>query len=74
MTRCPLRVRWPRPRPAGPQVEVLLDRLGAPAGRPTLVNTGGESFAGDFPPAVVEAVDAGSVGMDPLAPSLWVCG
>jgi putative nucleotidyltransferase with HDIG domain len=52
--------------PFRPQVKVLLDRLGAAVEQPPLVNTWGPDARGDFPSAVVEAVDPDSVGIDPL--------
>jgi putative nucleotidyltransferase with HDIG domain len=53
--------------PFRPQVKVLLDRLGAPVEEPVLVNTWEPDARGDFPSAVVEAVDPDAVNLDPLA-------
>ena len=52
--------------PFRPQVKVLLDRAGQPAGTELLINTWEPDGRGDFPWAVVEAVDPDSVDLDPL--------
>ena len=52
--------------PFRPQVKILLDRLGERVEQPPLVNTWEADSRGDFPYAVVEAVDPDSVTIDPL--------
>jgi putative nucleotidyltransferase with HDIG domain len=53
--------------PFRPQVKLLLDRLGQPFETATLINTWEPDGRGDFPCAVVEAVDPETVNIDPLA-------
>ena len=52
--------------PFRPQVKVLLDRLGERRESPILVNTWEPDERGDFPFAVVEAVDPDTVPIDGL--------
>jgi putative nucleotidyltransferase with HDIG domain len=52
--------------PFRPQVKILRDTLGQPIETPTLVNTWEPDGRGDFPCAVVEAVDPDAVQIDPL--------
>jgi hypothetical protein len=52
--------------PFRPQVKVLLDRLGQPLGTPALLNTWEPDTRGEFPAAVVEAVDPDAVHLEPL--------
>jgi len=53
--------------PFRPQVKLLLDRSGHPTEDPQLVNTWEADARGEFPWAVVEAVDPDTVQIDPLA-------
>jgi putative nucleotidyltransferase with HDIG domain len=53
--------------PFRPQVKVLLDRHGAPHDTPALVNTWEPDARGEFPFAVVEAVDPDAIHIDPLS-------
>jgi putative nucleotidyltransferase with HDIG domain len=60
-------VRLSTDDPFRPQVKLLRDRLGQPLETPTLANTWDRDERGDYPRAVVEAVDAADAGIDPLA-------
>jgi putative nucleotidyltransferase with HDIG domain len=53
--------------PFRPQVKVLLDAAGGRVEDPALVNTWEPDGRGEFPHAVVEAVDPDAVQIDPLA-------
>jgi putative nucleotidyltransferase with HDIG domain len=53
--------------PFRPQVKVLLDDQGQPVEDAVLVNTWERNARGDFPKAVVEAIDPDTVQIDPLA-------
>ena len=53
--------------PFRPQVKLILDTKGAPYETPLLTNTWDRDARGQFPRAVVEAVDGSQVGIDPLA-------
>ncbi len=53
--------------PFRPQVKLILDRLGQRREEQPLVNTWEPDARGDFPHAVVEAVDPDSVQLDPLS-------
>ncbi|MEW6320805.1 MAG: HD domain-containing phosphohydrolase [Acidobacteriota bacterium] len=53
--------------PFRPQVKILRDRLGQPLESPLLANTWERDDRGDYPLAVVEAVDPEEAGIDPLA-------
>jgi putative nucleotidyltransferase with HDIG domain len=52
--------------PFRPQVKLLRDSTGATLETPLLTNTWDRDSRGEFPRAVVEAVDAQEVGVDPL--------
>ncbi|MEO6236406.1 MAG: hypothetical protein ABIQ52_05360 [Vicinamibacterales bacterium] len=49
-----------------PQVKIVRDRDGGELEAPALVNTWAPDDRGDFPWAVVDAVDAAVAGLDPL--------
>jgi putative nucleotidyltransferase with HDIG domain len=53
--------------PFRPQVKLIKDSTGAALETPLLTNTWDRDSRGEFPRAVVEAVDAQQVGVDPLA-------
>ncbi len=53
--------------PFRPQVKLILDANGAPYETPMLANTWDRDWRGEYPRAVVEAVDGPVVGIDPLA-------
>jgi len=53
--------------PFRPQVKLLTDRLGQPIEVPVLANTWERNDRGDYPRAIVEAVDPDSTDIDPLA-------
>ncbi|MGE3273612.1 MAG: HD-GYP domain-containing protein [Vicinamibacterales bacterium] len=53
--------------PFRPQVKLLRDRRGEPLEAPVLANTWDRDARGEYPRAVVEAVDAAEAGVDPLA-------
>lgn len=53
--------------PFRPQVKVLFNRLGERLETPELANTWERDWRGDFPRAVVEAVDPDSMDLDPLS-------
>jgi len=53
--------------PFRPQVKLILDSHGAPYETPMLTNTWDRDSRGEYPRAVVEAVDGPAVGLDPLA-------
>ena len=53
--------------PFRPQVKLILDAKGAPYETPMLTNTWDRDSRGEYPRAVVEAVDGPAVGLDPLA-------
>ena len=53
--------------PFRPQVKLITDRKGEKLDAPLLTNTWDRDSRGEFPRAVVEAVDAAKVGIDPLA-------
>ncbi|MDP1572560.1 MAG: HD-GYP domain-containing protein [Vicinamibacterales bacterium] len=53
--------------PFRPQVKLLTDRLGQPLESPVLANTWERNDRGDYPRAIVEAVDPDSSDIDPLA-------
>jgi putative nucleotidyltransferase with HDIG domain len=53
--------------PFRPQVKLLLDARGEAIEEPSLVNTWEPDSRGEFPRAVVEAVDPDAVQIDPLA-------
>jgi putative nucleotidyltransferase with HDIG domain len=53
--------------PFRPQVKLIKDSKGATLETPLLTNTWDRDSRGEFPRAVVEAVDAQQVGVDPLA-------
>jgi len=53
--------------PFRPQVKLILDANGAPYETPMLANTWDRDSRGEYPRAVVEAVDGPVVGIDPLA-------
>jgi putative nucleotidyltransferase with HDIG domain len=53
--------------PFRPQVKLIKDSTGAALETPLLTNTWDRDNRGEFPRAVVEAVDAQQVGVDPLA-------
>lgn len=52
--------------PFRPQVKLILDRKGEKLEIPLLTNTWDRDVRGEFPRAVVEAVDSQQVGIDPL--------
>lgn len=52
--------------PFRPQVKVLFDRCGERLESPILANTWERDARGDFPRAVVEAVDPDAIDLDPL--------
>ncbi len=52
--------------PFRPQVKILMDRSGAMLDEPGLANTWDRDHRGEYPHAVVEAVDPESVAIDPL--------
>ena len=52
--------------PFRPQVKILMDRSGAMIDEPMLANTWDRDSRGEYPYAVVEAVDPESVAIDPL--------
>jgi putative nucleotidyltransferase with HDIG domain len=52
--------------PFRPQVKILMDRAGAIIEEPLLANTWDRDPRGEYPYAVVEAVDPESVAIDPL--------
>jgi hypothetical protein len=52
--------------PFRPQVKLITDRKGDKLETPMLTNTWDRDARGDFPRAVVEAVDGAQVGIDPL--------
>jgi len=53
--------------PFRPQVKLITDRKGDRLETPLLTNTWDRDSRGEFPRAVVEAVDGAQVGIDPLA-------
>jgi len=53
--------------PFRPQVKLILDEQGAKLEEPVLVNTWERDARGEFPRAVVEAVDPDQVSIDPIA-------
>ena len=53
--------------PFRPQVKLIRDHKGNPLETPLLTNTWDRDSRGEFPRAVVEAVDAQQLGVDPLA-------
>ena len=53
--------------PFRPQVKLITDSKGNKLEAPLLTNTWDRDSRGDFPRAVVEAVDGPQVGIDPLA-------
>jgi HD-GYP domain-containing protein (c-di-GMP phosphodiesterase class II) len=53
--------------PFRPQVKLLTDRRGGVLEAPVLASTSERTDRGDFPRAVIEAVDADSTDIDPLA-------
>ena len=53
--------------PFRPQVKLVLDANGAPYETPMLTNTWDRDSRGEYPRAVVAAVDGPVVGIDPLA-------
>lgn len=53
--------------PFRPQVKLILEASGAPYETPMLANTWDRDSRGEYPRAVVEAVDGPVVGIDPLA-------
>jgi putative nucleotidyltransferase with HDIG domain len=53
--------------PFRPQVKLVLDAKGAPYETPLLANMWDRDSRGEYPRAVVEAVDGASIGIDPLA-------
>jgi len=53
--------------PFRPQVKLILDANGAPYETPMLANTWDRDSRGEYPRAVVEAVDGPVVGIDPLS-------
>ena len=53
--------------PFRPQVKLIMDAKGQPLETPLLTNTWDRDTRGEFPRAVVEAVDGQQVGIDPLA-------
>jgi putative nucleotidyltransferase with HDIG domain len=53
--------------PFRPQVKIVRDREGNPIEAPQLVNTWERGDRGEYPWAVVEAVDPEAAGIDPLA-------
>ena len=52
--------------PFRPQVKLITDRKGEKLEAPLLTNTWDKDLRGEFPRAVVEAVDGPTVGIDPL--------
>ncbi len=52
--------------PFRPQVKILMDRSGAMMEEPALANTWDRDHRGEYPYAVIEAVDPESVSIDPL--------
>jgi hypothetical protein len=52
--------------PFRPQVKIVIDRSGAAIDTPPLANTWDRDDRGEYPYAVVEAVDPESVDIDPL--------
>jgi hypothetical protein len=53
--------------PFRPQVKLIADRNGDKLETPLLTNTWERDSRGEFPRAVVEAVDGSKIGIDPLA-------
>ena len=53
--------------PFRPQVKLIMDARGETLETPLLTNTWDRDVRGEFPRAVVEAVDSQQVGIDPLA-------
>jgi hypothetical protein len=52
--------------PFRPQVKILMDKSGAMIEEPALANTWDRDDRGEYPYAVVEAVDPESITIDPL--------
>jgi hypothetical protein len=52
--------------PFRPQVKLIMDPKGQKLETPLLTNTWDRDVRGEFPRAVVEAVDSQQVGIDPL--------
>lgn len=55
-----------RDDPFRPQVKLILNNRGEPLETPLLTNTWDRDIRGEFPRAVVEAIDPQQVGIDPL--------
>jgi hypothetical protein len=53
--------------PFRPQVKLITDRKGEKLETPVLTNTWDRDNRGEFPRAVVEALDGAQVGIDPLS-------